>query len=153
MFINKHFSAGINTISSAESTNNLIKYWINLKRSANIKDSFIIINESNKIFILNNEVKNQKLLPKNENVINDNIILSHFKSIFSLYINEKIINQYFLGLNYILEDISNVISHIYYPNNLIRAKIISFTNNKYLCSCNFRINCDIPSSHLFAFII
>ncbi len=73
MFIIKHFSVEINRISLAESHNNLIKYWISQRRSANMKDIFLIINQSNKIFILNNEVKNQKLLGKMYNVINDNV--------------------------------------------------------------------------------
>jgi len=35
----------------------------------------------------------------------------------------------------------------------MKAKIISYTNNKYLCSCNFSINCGFPRSHSSAFII
>jgi hypothetical protein len=152
MYINKHFSAGINTTSLAESINNLIKYWINVKRTANIKDLFQIINDSYKIFIKNNDVKNNKLTV---NLLNnkDIIILSHFQDIVSKYILEKIENQYFLGLNYCVEDLSLEISRVYIPNYISKAKIISFKKKKYLCSCNYSINCGIPCRHIFIFII
>jgi len=42
--------------------NKLIKYWIYLKRKASITDLFKIIEESNRIGIINNDIKNRNIL-------------------------------------------------------------------------------------------
>jgi len=145
-------SAGINTTTLPESMNNLIEFWINTKRKASLTQLFKIIEEINRIVIINNDIKNRNILETLwKNKIN-NIILNYFKDETSKYIFFNILNKYFLGLDYIIEDISLTISRVYFPNFVSKEKIITF-KNIYYCTCNFSIHSGISCRHIFAFII